>query len=592
MKLNWEKHGIDISKVTGGKGFCPKCHSSRKHKKDRSLSVDKDSGAFNCHNCGFRGYAIEIERQRKAYVNPLPRLEKLSEKPLKWFEKDRGISNHTLLRLKVTEAKERMPGFEKEVLTICFNYFREGELVNIKFRGPEKSFKLAKDAELIFYNLDALKGENEAIIVEGEMDCLTLDECGIFNVTSVPNGASRGSMKLEYLDNCWQDFEGKSKIIIATDADEPGLALREELARRLGKERCFTVTYPEGCKDANEVLLKFGKQKVIEVFSQAKEWPLEGIITMDEMFDTITSWYEHGYPPGAKAGIIGFDKLLSFATKQVTTITGIPGHGKDEFTNLILARTAINCGWKWGCADFEEEPEQTVTKLAEKIHGKSFDFRKDPLHRLSVGEYRDAIGVIDEHFFFYKTEEIDTDIDSLLAIADRLVLKYGIRGLRLNPWNWIENNTGIDGTEYVSTVYTKIIKWARKRDVHVFVVAHTTKIGKDKAGKFEVPNLYNISGSAHFYNKTHNGITVYLDVTTGLTTVYVQKVKQSWLGQKGYVVFRFDTYTRKYEFIEVQTIHKSPRHEEEPPKELGIGNWKPLPPPTNFYENERDDQPF
>lgn len=584
MKLNWEKYGIDVSKVTGGKGYCPKCHESRKHKRDRSLSVDKETGAFNCHNCGFRGYAVDVERQKKEFTKPVARLEKLSVKAIQWFEKDRGISNNTLLRLKITEAKEYMSQHEKEVTAICFNYYREDQLVNIKFRGPQKSFKLTKDAELIFYNLDAIKGEETAIIVEGEIDCLTLHECGIYNVVSVPNGASKGSMKLEYLDNCWQDFEGKTKIILATDGDDAGMTLRDELARRLGKERCYTVAYPEGCKDSNEVLLKLGRDQIKEMIERAKEWPLEGIVTMDEMFDTIQGWYDHGYPKGAKAGILGFDKLLTFAPRQVTTVTGIPGHGKDEFTNLILARTAVNCGWKWADAGFEEEPEQTVTKLAEKIIGKSFDFRKEKAHRLSHEEFAYCVGLIDQHFFFYKTEEIETDIDTLLGIADQLVLKHGIRGLRLNPWNWIENNTGIEGTEYVSVVYSKIIKWARKRDVHVFVIAHTTKIGKDKNGKFEVPNLYNVSGSAHFYNKTHNGITVYLDVYTGLTTVYVQKVKQSWLGQKGFVTYRFDTYTRKYELVEVQTTHHSPDKEEDPPPQLPPGNWKQLPP-------ERDDPP-
>lgn len=593
MKLNWLKYGIDVSKVSGGKGFCPKCHESRKHKKDRSLSVDKETGAFNCHNCGFRGYAVEIERPKKDYAKPVPRLEKLSEKALQFFEQERGISNNTLLRLKITEAQEWMPQFEKPVTTICFNFFRDSELVNIKFRGPRKSFKLAKDAELIFYNLDALKDENEAIIVEGEIDCLTLHECGIFNSVSVPNGASRGSMKLEYLDNCWQDFEGKTKVILATDGDAAGIELRDELARRLGKERCFTVTYPDGCKDLNEVLLKHGREMVQDILKAAKEWPLEGIITMDEMYDTIANWYERGYPPGAKAGVPGFDKLLTLAPRQVTTWTGIPGHGKDEFTNLVMARTSVNCGWKWADAGFEEEPEQTVTKLAEKIVNKSFDFRKDSANRMSPEEFAFAVGVIDKHFFLYKTEEIETDIDSLLAIADRLVLKYGINGLRLNPWNWIENNTGLDGTEYVSAVYSKIIKWARKRDVHVFVIAHTTKIGKDKSGKFEVPNLYNISGSAHFYNKTHNGVTVYLDVQSGLTTVYVQKVKQSWLGQKGYVTYRFDTYTRKYEFTELQTLTKSARHDDEsaePVFQLPPGNWKQLPPEKDDFQD--DDQPF
>jgi twinkle protein len=595
MKFNWEKYGIDPQKVSGGKAYCPKCHNERKHKKNRSLSVDTQTGAFNCHNCEYRGYAIERNRPKKEFVKPQPRLEKLTEKGMAFFEKDRMISNNTLLRFKVTESMEWMPQFEKDVRVICFNYFREEQLVNIKFRGPKKAFKMAKDAEMIFYNLDAIRDEETAIIVEGEIDCLTMHECGIYNSVSVPNGASRGSMKLEYLDNCWQEFEGKTKIILAVDYDEPGLALREELARRLGKERCFMIQYPDGCKDSNEVLLIHGKDAVKEMIEKAKEWPLEGIVTMDEMYDTIRSWYEHGYPKGSKAGIPGLDQMLTFAPRQVTTITGIPGHGKDEYTNWAMAKLAVNCEWKWADAGFEEEPEQTVTKLAEKIVGKSFDFRKDSYQRISFEEFEEAITLIGHYFFFYKTEEIETDIDSLLAIADRLVLKHGIRGLRLNPWNWIENNTGIEGTEYVSVVYTKIIKWARKRDVHVFVIAHTTKIGKDKSGKFEIPNLYNISGSAHFFNKTHNGLTVYIDFATGIVTVYIQKVKQSWLGQKGYISYRYDVFTRQYVFMECQPMHKeSDRMKAEHPIvpiELGNGSWKQLPPEKEeLFTN--DDQPF
>lgn len=594
MKFNWEAHGIDPQKVSGGKAFCPKCHHTRKHKKDKSLSVNLETGAFNCHNCDNRGYAIDKKIPKKEYVKPLPRLEKVSEKIINWFEKDRGISNNTLLRFQITQANEWMPKFEKEVLAICFNYFRDGELVNIKFRGPEKSFKLAKDAELIFYNLDAIRDENEAVIVEGEVDCLTVHECGIYNVVSVPNGASRGSMKLEYLDNCWQEFEGKERIILAVDDDEAGIALRDELARRLGKERCYTVEYPDGCKDPNEVLLKFGKEEVKSIINAAKEWPLEGIVTMDEMYGTVKSWYEQGYPKGAKTGIPGLDQMLTFAPKQLTTVTGIPGHGKDEYTNWIMANLAFKCGWKWGDAGFEEEPEQTVTKIAEKIIGKSFDTRRDPSKRMSIEQFEDAIGFIDQHFFFYKTDDIDTDIDSLLAIADLLVKKYGIRGLRLNPWNWIENNTGVEGTEYVSLVYTKIIKWARKRDVHVFVIAHTTKIKKDKNGRFEVPNLYDISGSAHFFNKTHNGITVYLDFVTGIVTVYIQKVKQSWLGQKGFVSYRYDVYTRQYIFCEVEPLHKDADKisldNKSIPLELGDGNWKQLPPEKEDIID--DDPPF
>lgn len=596
MKLDWEKFGIEPRKVSGGKTFCPKCHDARKHKKDKSLSVDLESGMFNCHNpgCGYRGCAVVIEKKKKEHIKPTPRLEKLGKKVIEFFEIERGISNNTLLRFQITECKEWMPTFEKEVQAICFNYFRSGELVNIKFRGPQKSFKMAKDAELIFYNLDAIEGEDEAIIVEGEIDCLTLHECGIYNSVSVPNGASRGNAKLEYLDNCWEYFEKKKRIILAVDADDAGNELREELARRLGKERCYTVKYPEGCKDANDTKVKFGANAVKDLIKEAKEWPLEGVRSMDDMYDTIRSWYENGYPKGDRSGVPGLDKLLTFSGKQVTTITGIPGHGKDEFTNWIMASLSVNCEWAWGDCGFEEEPEQTASKLAEKISGKSFDFRKDSSKRMTTEDFEKAMRVVEKYYHFYETEEIDTDIDTLLAIADRLVLKFGIRGLRINPWNFIENNTGIEGTEYVSVVYTKIIKWARKRGVHVFVIAHTTKIAKDKNGKFEIPNLYSISGSAHFFNKTHNGITIYLDFATQICTVYVQKVKQSWLGQKGYVAYRYDVFTRQYDLVDCQPqnldFDKITEENRRMKNELGPGNWRPVSLP--YADDKDDDQPF
>jgi twinkle protein len=541
--MNWGKFGIDISKVVGGKTFCPKCHTSRKNKRDRSLSVDLKEGVFNCHNhpCEFRGTVREFKKRE--YVKPQPRLEKVGEKVLKFFE-SRMISNDTLLRMKITEAQEWMPQFEKEVPVICFNYYRNEDLVNIKFRGPEKSFKMSKDAELIFYNLAAI--EEEVVIVEGEIDCLSMIEAGIYNCVSVPNGAS--GQRLEYLDNCWQAFEGCKRLILAVDNDEAGKGLKEELARRMGKERCYTVEYPEGCKDANDVLVKFGKESVRDLISKATQWPIEGIMTMDEIFPTITEWYEKGYPQGTKTGIPGFDEYLTFVPGQLTIVTGIPGHGKDEFSNWIMARLAVE-GWPWGICGFEESPAETTTKLIEKITGKSFAFRKDPEHRVSVAMMEHAIGLIDRMFTFYNTDVVDTDVDGLLEKAEELVRRKGIKGFYLNPWNWIEHKKGQNSTEteYISECLSKIIRFAKIHQVHVILLAHTTKMIKDKlTKKYEVPNLYSISGSAHFFNKTHNGVTVYRDYETGRVDVYVQKVKQSWLGKIGYCSFTYDTFTRQY----------------------------------------------
>ena len=481
--MNWEKHGIDISKIRGGKGFCPKCHDSRKNRNDRELSVDIDRGLFNCHHCGFKGSAVEYEKKRE-YVKPLPRLEKVGEKALKFFE-SRGISNNTLLRLNVTEAVEWMPQFDKEATCICFNYYRGDDLVNIKFRGPDKSFKLAKDAELVFYNLNALEGEQTAVIVEGEIDCLSMYEAGIYNAISVPNGASKGNQRLEYLDNCWDAFKSISRVVLATDNDEAGQSLKEELARRLGRERCWLVDFPDDCKDANDVLLKHGKAALALMVENARMYPLEGEATLDELYPIVQDYFLNGYPEGVKTGISSFDELLTFAPGQLTMVTGIPGSGKDEYVNLLTTRLSESSGWVWGIYGFEEPPEITVTKLLEKRTGLAFSHRKNPDHRMSVARFEEATAFVDRHYKFIRTTDINATMDGIIEKAKELVTRYGVNGIVISPWNYIEQNKeyGQSETEYTGKCLIKLITFLQRYGVHCVLIAHPRKMNKNKDSK-------------------------------------------------------------------------------------------------------------
>jgi twinkle protein len=116
-----------------------------------------------------------------------------------------------LVHWKVGESLEYMPQVQKNRRVINFNYFRENKLVNVKYRDSEKNFKMVSGAELIFYGLDNIKELDKVYVVEGEMDALSLHEAGVYSVCSVPNGASKGNQKLEYLDNCWQYFKDKKR---------------------------------------------------------------------------------------------------------------------------------------------------------------------------------------------------------------------------------------------------------------------------------------------------------------------------------------------------------------------------------------------
>src|ERR1017187_7411291 len=227
-------YDIDLRKIQGEEHvICPACVNDRKKKTQKCLSWYHDQRHGKCHHCGvvfiiFKP-KIEKEYQRPEWLNNT----QLSDNAVKFFEA-RGISQFTLRKCQVTTGLDWMPEpFNSEVETIHFNYFRNDKLINIKYRAKNKVFKIFKDAELIFYNLNFIKDQNECIIVEGEIDVLSLFECGFHNTISVPNGAKNFS----FLDNCYDDLETKEKIIIAVDNDEPGLILRNELIRRLGTER-------------------------------------------------------------------------------------------------------------------------------------------------------------------------------------------------------------------------------------------------------------------------------------------------------------------------------------------------------------------
>ena len=148
------KLGIDLRNRWSGntKTTCPKCASSRKKSKDTSLSVDIDEGVWNCHHCGWSGSVNQ-------YVKPDVRPEVKTEGIFEFFAK-RGISQDTVKTFSISESVEWMPQTQKEHKVICFNYFMDGELINIKFKTADKHFKMVKDARKIPYNIDSIKDKD------------------------------------------------------------------------------------------------------------------------------------------------------------------------------------------------------------------------------------------------------------------------------------------------------------------------------------------------------------------------------------------------------------------------------------------------
>ena len=519
-------------------GVCPLCSADRKgeHKKLKCASYDWEKGIGTCHNCNKSFQLHTYQRKGKTEkVYTKPERDAVidsglnypySEKVLKWFG-DRGITANTLQELKVSEGKEFMPQTGKEENVIQFNYFIGDDLVNIKYRDGRKHFKLYKGAEKVFYNINSIVGWDYCILVEGEMDVLALAEAGITNAISVPNGATLHTNNLEYLDNCIDYFDDKNRIIIAVDSDEAGQALQSELIRRLGSETCYIATF-EDCKDANEYLLKYGKEALAQRIGKAKPVPLENVTTFKDIEDEITDFVRNGFKPGFQVGLSNFDDIFSTYTGQFITVTGVPSSGKSDFVDQMVVGYNKNYGWKTAYAS----PENSPTYLhAHKLMRKVWEGMPTEADIYSE-RWNQVADHVNDNFFFIDMEKYT--LDAVLKKAGELVKRKGIKCLVIDPFNKVrDNDASGDVNVYTLEYLSKIEIFAKKYDVLVMVVAHPTKMYKGSDGKIEEPTMYNIKGGGEWYDASYHGLLVHRDYENKTVKVKVLKVKFQNLGENG-----------------------------------------------------------
>ena len=581
MKIDYEKlKELRITDDGTTKQICWSCHANRKNKKDKSLSINWERCVAHCHHCNQTFFFGKTEKlndgqppkqtpkkaESKEYKTPgrLTNAEPLDENMKQWFI-NRGIPVEVAEAEGIVKACKKMPQTGNVEKCIVFPYAADGTLLNRKYRDGAKRFMLESGCRLIPWRIDHIRNTPECIITEGEMDALSFIVAGRDDVISVPNGAQKN---LDWLEGFIEThLENKSRIYIAADTDAKGLELRAELVRRFGEEKCRIVTYGEGCKDANELLLAWGREALVRALSEAQDEPLEGVFTADDVREELEVLFEKGLEKGAVLGMGELDSMLSVETGRLMIVTGIPGDGKSEFLDEVAVRLSLKYDWR--CAWFSPENFPVTLhhpKLIEKLTGKRFV--KGVLLPM---EFEAAVGYLSRNFYDILPEE-GYRVETILQKAEELVRRKGIRVFILDPYNCLEHQipSGQSETQYISEFLEKLRSFARRRQVLVVLAAHPTKMKKDPlSGKFPVPTMYDISGSAAFFNKADFGIAIERDRARGVTRVHVQKVKFRHLGQPGVASFQYNTCCGR--FVPMQES-KSPDIPDENPK-WDNSNW-------------------
>ena len=415
----------------------------------------------------------------------------------------RGLDIELLERIGIASSERHGPDW------IAMPYFRGEQVVGTKYRtiAGDKSFTQDKGSEQILYNRDCLSdptlNDQPIIITEGEVDCWTALQCGFPRTVSVPGGApqtevgGRASAKYGFLDDM-PSIADTAQIILAVDGDEPGSALRSDLALRLGARRCKWVKYPKGCKDLNDALQRYGQRGVVETINRA-QWIVGNVFRMSDI------------PPLAPAephdsGFPGLSEHYRLRLGDFCVVTGIPSHGKSAFVGDLVCRMALRHKWPVCFASFEQVAQLDHRRMLRTWYGGGI------VASLDTETLAKADAWIDENFSFV-VPDLDSDM-TLAWVMERMAasaLRYGSRLFVLDPWNEVEHDRphDISLTEYVGAAIRQLKAFAKKYEAHVIVVAHPAKLRRDSEGHYPIPTLYDISDSAHWYNKADVGVVVH-----------------------------------------------------------------------------------
>lgn len=525
---------IDLRGHSSGeiKTICPNCSHKRRKKTDRCLSVHIEKQLFNCWHCGISGSGSNGKAQ--VYYRPEFKRVPPPDPILSWFQA-RGITKKTLDDF----------GISFDDGWIAYPYMENGEVVHIKYRTTDKKFKSTKDSKHILYNIDSIQGVENIIIVEGENDVLALAECGYEAVVSVPDGAQ----SLAWYKHAEKYLESIKQVTIAVDNDEPGKKLADELARRIGRYKCKIVDWGAG-KDANDVLARFDKNAVRQAIGFAERVPEFGIIKVSDFANRVYEIKEKGLQPGCQTGLFGRDYTVKEG--QFTTVTGTPATGKTELVESICYYILKRYSWPVGFFTPESMPfERQAVRLAQKAF-------KKPIAEISVNDLQIFLDWLESRIEYVNPLDqinpdngrfVNYDLDTILDAFKRVIYRIGARLLVIDPWNEIEHNrpSGMSETDYIGQSLSKINRFCQHYSCHIFIVAHPKKIEKTQAG-YSTVLPYDISGSANWWNKSYNILSLWRDIEAdeNFVDVHVQKIKFAEIGRIGKHTFRFDKTTGVY----------------------------------------------
>ena len=319
--------------------FCPKCKGGDHHDKD-TFSINLKTGLFKCFRagCDYRGHFVELARDfdydlgfgEKRVYRKLPQKPVVVRDGAVEYMASRGISAEVCKRYELTTRTDN-----KNILVFPF-YDESGTLQFVKYRnmkfrkGIDKNKEWSEaDAMPILFGMKQCVGFDRLIITEGQIDSLTVAECGLDNAVSVPTGANG----FTWLANCWDWITRFKEIVVFGDNEHGKITLADTLKARL--TQVIKVVRRKdylGEKDANDILRKYGKEAVKTAVNNAEVPRLENVKDLSTVESIDLNSLQK-----IKTNIPEIDRVIGgLVMSQVVLLTGKRGEGKSTFMSQLV----------------------------------------------------------------------------------------------------------------------------------------------------------------------------------------------------------------------------------------------------------------
>ncbi len=428
------------------------------------------------------------ERETKAYKRPSkPQCQAPKAGVVEWL-KGRGLTDKTLADFKIAEQIQGGKTYA------VFPYLRDGVLVNVKYRNvaEKKDMRQEGGAEPCLFGWHLIDPKCRTVaITEGEIDAMSLHQCGI-PALSVNAGAGNH----QWLENDWDRLDRFSEILLFLDSDEAGQKGAQELAKRIGADRCKIVKIP--AKDANEYLQAGAEgPEFDECIRNSKPQDPEELRQASDFVTRVKAMF---YPAHGEETdpVLRLDRNLdwfNFRDGEVSVWTGYNGHGKSLMLSQVLLGLMAQ-GERVTVFSGEMTPERQLKRIMKQATG---------LDRPTMG-YIDSVGawITDKLWFFNVVGS--AGIDRLLTVFLYANKRYGMRHFVIDSLMMTDvPEDGAGAMTAQKEAIRKICDFARRNGCHLHLVAHPRK-GQDES---RGPGKLDVAGSSKITDGADNVFTVW-----------------------------------------------------------------------------------